>query len=61
MRYKGQIYVYIIHTYNDREHGSRCGSKEEEQEEEEEERMTNFEDEDQMATTLCVPPMAWNG
>ena len=57
MRYKGQIYVYIIHTYNNREHGSRCGSKEEEQEEEEEERMTNF-CEDQMATTLCVPPMA---
>lgn len=57
MRYKGQIYVYIIHTYNNREHGSRSGSKEEE---EEEERMTNL-CEDQMATTLCVPPMAWNG
>lgn len=28
--------------------------------EEEEERMTNL-CEDQMATTLCVPPMAWNG
>lgn len=57
MRYKGQIYVYIIHTYNNREHGSRCGSKEEE---EDEEKMTNL-CEDQMATTLCVPPMAWNG
>lgn len=56
MRYKGQIYVYIIHTHNNREHGSKCGSKEE-QEEEQEERMTNF-CEDQMATTLCVPPMA---
>lgn len=31
MRYKGQIYVYIIHTYNNREHGSRSGSKEEEE------------------------------